>query len=98
MTAELFPPYASVHSSLVKWRGKAVRHRRSFPRTRRRRMQPNGGIQTRNTIERMAETMRSIGEGCTDRDLILTGKFSERQVKLFGQRATELATAMARAA
>ncbi|AEG53592.1 hypothetical protein CN138_31770 [Sinorhizobium meliloti] len=61
-------------------------------------MQPNGGIHTRNTIERMAETMRSIGEGCTDRDLMLTGKFSERQVKLFGQRATELATAMARAA
>nr|WP_193533057.1 hypothetical protein [Sinorhizobium medicae] len=39
-------------------------------------MQSNGGIHTRNTIERMAETMRSIGEGCTDRDLILTGKFS----------------------
>ncbi|WP_085032281.1 hypothetical protein [Ensifer aridi] len=60
-------------------------------------MQPNGGINTRNTINRMAEAMRSIGDGCTDEDLIREG-FSDRQIKLFGRRATELAAAMAKAA
>ncbi|WP_208180119.1 hypothetical protein [Sinorhizobium medicae] len=60
-------------------------------------MQPNGRTHTRNTIERMAEAMRTIGEGCTDHDLILKG-FAERQITLFGQRATELATVMAHAA
>ncbi|MQW67670.1 hypothetical protein GHK50_23725 [Sinorhizobium medicae] len=60
-------------------------------------MHPNAGIHTRNTIERMAEAMRIIGEGCTDHDLILKG-FTERQITLFGPQATELATVMARAA
>ncbi|CCE96178.1 hypothetical protein SFHH103_01681 [Sinorhizobium fredii HH103] len=61
-------------------------------------MHPNSATDTPNIIQRMAETMRSIGEGCTDRDLMLIGKFSERQIKLFGSQATELATAMAKAA
>ncbi|WP_037437125.1 hypothetical protein [Sinorhizobium fredii] len=54
-------------------------------------------IKTRNTIVEMAEAMRSIGEGCTDHDLILKG-FSPRQIEQFGTQATELATAMAKAA
>ncbi len=41
--------------------------------------------------------MRTIGEGCTDHDLILKG-FTERQITLFGSKATELATVMAHAA
>ncbi|ASP83909.1 hypothetical protein CDO26_04275 [Sinorhizobium meliloti] len=60
-------------------------------------MQPNGGIHTRNTIKSMAEAMRSIGEGCTDEDLIRKG-FTDRQIALFGRKATELATVMAQAA
>ncbi|WP_085025270.1 hypothetical protein [Ensifer aridi] len=60
-------------------------------------MQPNGGTNTRNKIKEMAEAMRSIGDGCTRDDLLLKG-FSERHIDLFGQQATELATAMARAA
>ncbi|MCA1368097.1 hypothetical protein I6F15_11860 [Bradyrhizobium sp. BRP14] len=60
-------------------------------------MQPNGGINTRNTINRMAEAMRSIGDGCTKDDLKLKG-FSDHQIEVFGKKATELATAMAHAA
>ncbi|RVQ74755.1 hypothetical protein [Sinorhizobium medicae] len=60
-------------------------------------MQPNGGIHSRNTINRMAEAMRSVGDGCTKEDLLLKG-FTERQVYIFGPKATELATIMARAA
>ncbi|MDX0331749.1 hypothetical protein BMJ22_04225 [Sinorhizobium medicae] len=60
-------------------------------------MQPNGGIHTRNTINRMAEAMRSIGDGCTKDDLLLKG-FTERQINTFGPKATELATVMAQAA
>ncbi|MEY9196611.1 hypothetical protein ABIA16_001727 [Sinorhizobium fredii] len=44
-------------------------------------MQPNGGTNTRNTIQEIAEAMRSIGEGCTDHDLVLKG-FTERQITL----------------
>lgn len=60
-------------------------------------MQPNGGTHTRNTINRMAEAMRSIGDGCTKDDLLLRG-FTERQIDVFGPKATELATVMASAA
>ncbi|MDE4620887.1 hypothetical protein [Sinorhizobium meliloti] len=60
-------------------------------------MQLNGGIHTKNTINRMAEAMRSVGDGCTKEDLLLKG-FTERQVYIFGPKATELATVMARAA
>jgi hypothetical protein len=60
-------------------------------------MQPNGGLTTRNKITEMAEAMRSIGDGCTDEDLIREG-FTERQIALFGRKATELATAKAKAA
>ena len=60
-------------------------------------MQPNGGINTRNTIQRMADAMRAHGDGCTADDLRLKG-FSTRQIELFGTKATELATAMAQAA
>ncbi|MDE3829350.1 hypothetical protein CN157_16030 [Sinorhizobium meliloti] len=60
-------------------------------------MQPNGGIHTRNTINRMAEAMRSVGDGCTKDDLLLKG-FTERQINIFGPKATELATVMASAA
>ncbi|MDX0662965.1 hypothetical protein GOD61_08280 [Sinorhizobium medicae] len=61
-------------------------------------MQPNGGIQTQKIIAVMADTMISLGEGCTEREVMLTGKFTEDQVKLFGPRAAKLATAKAIAA
>ncbi|MDX0275726.1 hypothetical protein GOC21_17550 [Sinorhizobium meliloti] len=60
-------------------------------------MQPNGGIHTRNTNKNMAEAMRSVGDGCTKEDLLLKG-FTERQINIFGPKATELATVMAQAA
>ncbi|MDE3830283.1 hypothetical protein CN233_28435 [Sinorhizobium meliloti] len=60
-------------------------------------MQPNGGLSTRNKIIEMAEAMRSVGDGCTKDDLLLKG-FTERQINIFGPKATELATVMASAA
>ncbi len=60
-------------------------------------MQPNGGLNTRNTINRMALAMIEVGDGCTADDLRLKG-FRTEQIEVFGARATELATAMAQAA
>lgn len=60
-------------------------------------MQPNGGINTRNTITRMAKAMIEVGDGCTADDLRLKG-FRTDQITIFGPKATELATAMAQAA
>ncbi|MDX0258937.1 hypothetical protein GOC32_29010 [Sinorhizobium meliloti] len=61
-------------------------------------MQPNGGIRTKQIIAEMAEVIVTLGEGCTEQEVRLAGKYTEDQVKLFGARATELATVMARAA
>ncbi|WP_325052386.1 hypothetical protein [Sinorhizobium meliloti] len=46
----------------------------------------------------MADLIISLGEGCTEYDVRLTGKYTEDQVKLLGPKAIELATVMAQAA
>ncbi|MBD9571732.1 hypothetical protein [Ensifer sp. ENS08] len=60
-------------------------------------MQPNGGIKTRHTLQRMAKAMVEVGEGCTAEDL-KRHNFTPDQIRLFGPKASELATAMANAA
>ncbi|QRY68174.1 hypothetical protein JVX98_28205 [Ensifer sp. PDNC004] len=60
-------------------------------------MQPNGGRKTRNTLNRMVSAMVEHGDGCTAEDL-KRHNFTPDEIRLFGPKATELATARANAA
>ncbi|MGN7883655.1 hypothetical protein [Ensifer sp. 22460] len=57
-------------------------------------MQPNGGIKTRNTLQRMAKAMVEVGEGCTAEDL-KRRNFTPDQIGTLGPKASEIATDMA---
>ncbi|OCP05020.1 MULTISPECIES: hypothetical protein [unclassified Ensifer] len=60
-------------------------------------MQPNGGLKTRNTLNRMVLAMVEHGDGCTAEDL-KRKNFTPEEIRVLGPKAADLATARANAA
>lgn len=60
-------------------------------------MQPNGGLKTRNTLNRMVNAMVEHGDGCTAEDL-KRKNFTADEIRILGPKAVDLATARANAA